>query len=227
MTAGRTVVVHTRLAGHVARVEAARRKASGVQIMTMEQLAGRLAGGFIQPIESGHSPRSGSGYHREHGVDRCGPAGGDVRTRRLVSHRHARPPSAAANLSDVRPRRDAIAARLCGRRRRGYCSAYAANRNALNDIRVRRSPYHSYEELLRTIAREAGLKPILIPVTFTAWYVLAWFAEILPNPLVTRNQVALMQVDNISSPHIPGFEELGISPHSVEDIFQQMLRSKR
>jgi len=86
---------------------------------------------------------------------------------------------------------------------------------------------YSYEELLRTIAREAGLKPNLIPVTFTAWYVLAWFAEILPNPLVTRNQVALMQVDNISSPHIPGFEELGISPHSVEDIFQQMLRSKR
>ena len=86
---------------------------------------------------------------------------------------------------------------------------------------------YSYEELLRTIAREAGLKPILIPVTFTAWYVLAWFAEILPNPLVTRNQVALMQVDNISSPHIPGFEELGISPQSVEDIFQQMLRSKR
>ena len=52
MTAGRTVVVHTRLAGHVARVEAARRKASDVQIMTMEQLAGRFAGGFIQPIEA-------------------------------------------------------------------------------------------------------------------------------------------------------------------------------
>ena len=98
----------------------------------------------------------------------------------LVSHRHARPPSAAADLSDVRPRPDAIAARLCGRHRRGYCSAYAASRNALNDIRVRRSPSYSYEELLRTIAREAGLKTILIPVTFTAWYVLAWFAEILP-----------------------------------------------
>jgi nitrite reductase/ring-hydroxylating ferredoxin subunit len=48
---------------------------------------------------------------------------------------------AAPDLSDVRPRPDAIAARLCGRRRRGYCSAYAASRNALNDIRVRRSPY--------------------------------------------------------------------------------------
>src|SRR4029079_3683342 len=29
---------------------------------------------------------------------------------------------AAPDLSDVRPRPDAIAARLCGRRRRGYCS---------------------------------------------------------------------------------------------------------
>jgi PD-(D/E)XK nuclease superfamily len=52
MTARRTIVVHTRLAGHMARVDAARRKASGVQIMTMGQLAGRLAGGFIQPIEA-------------------------------------------------------------------------------------------------------------------------------------------------------------------------------
>jgi hypothetical protein len=48
----RTIVVHTRLAGHMARVDAARRKASGLQIMTMGQLAGRLAGGFIQPIEA-------------------------------------------------------------------------------------------------------------------------------------------------------------------------------
>ena len=72
MTAGRTVVVHTRLAGHVARVEAARRKASGVQFMTMEQLAGRLPVGSSSRSKR-TSPRSGSGYHREHGVDRCGP----------------------------------------------------------------------------------------------------------------------------------------------------------
>jgi hypothetical protein len=52
ITARRTVVVQTRLAGHMARVEAARRKASGVQIMTKGQLAGRLAGGFIRPIEN-------------------------------------------------------------------------------------------------------------------------------------------------------------------------------
>ncbi len=30
-----------------------------------------------------------------------------------------------------------------------------------------------------------------------AWHVLAWFAEMLPSPPVTRNQVELMQVDNV------------------------------
>jgi NADH dehydrogenase len=33
-----------------------------------------------------------------------------------------------------------------------------------------------------------------------------------------------MQVDNVSSPEMPGFGELGISPHSVEEILQEMLR---
>jgi hypothetical protein len=47
----RTIVVHTRLAGHMARVEAARAGAHGVQILTMGQMAARLAGGFLAPID--------------------------------------------------------------------------------------------------------------------------------------------------------------------------------
>src|SRR5437660_4026881 len=51
MTSRRTIVVHTRLAGHMARVEAARAGAHGVQIVTMGQVAARLAGGFMRPID--------------------------------------------------------------------------------------------------------------------------------------------------------------------------------
>jgi PD-(D/E)XK nuclease superfamily protein len=47
----RTIVVHTRLAGKAARVDAARASAHGRKILTMDQLAARLAGGFFQPIE--------------------------------------------------------------------------------------------------------------------------------------------------------------------------------
>jgi uncharacterized protein YbjT (DUF2867 family) len=64
---------------------------------------------------------------------------------------------------------------------------------------------YSYEELLRAVAHEASLEPMLIPIPFAAWHVLAWFAEMLRSPPVTRNQVELMQVDNVSSPEIPGF----------------------
>jgi hypothetical protein len=35
--------------------------------------------------------------------------------------------------------------------------------------------------------------------------------------------VELMQIDTVSPPEMPGFIELGISPHSVEAILQKML----
>jgi hypothetical protein len=46
----RTIVVHTRLAGHAARVHAARAGENGAQILTMGQLAARQAGGLLRPI---------------------------------------------------------------------------------------------------------------------------------------------------------------------------------
>jgi len=83
---------------------------------------------------------------------------------------------------------------------------------------------YSYEEFLRTVASAAGIKPILIPVPFTAWHALAWIAEMLPSPPITRNQVELMQVDSASSSDTFGMGELGISPHSIEEILQDALR---
>ena len=82
---------------------------------------------------------------------------------------------------------------------------------------------YSYEELLRTVALEASVKSRLIPIPFAAWHVLAWFAEMLPRPLITRNQVELMQVDTVASPEMPGFRELGITPVAVEEILQEIL----
>ena len=84
---------------------------------------------------------------------------------------------------------------------------------------------YSYEELLRAVAREAGLQARLVPMPFAAWRALAVMAEMLPNPPVTRNQVELMQVDNVASPDMPGFAELGISPRPVETTLREILAS--
>jgi uncharacterized protein YbjT (DUF2867 family) len=82
---------------------------------------------------------------------------------------------------------------------------------------------YTYEELLRTIAQQANLKPVLMPLPFAAWHALAICAEMLARPPITRNQVELMQVDNVASPAALGFAELGIAPHSIEDILQEIL----
>jgi uncharacterized protein YbjT (DUF2867 family) len=83
---------------------------------------------------------------------------------------------------------------------------------------------YTYEELVRTIAREAGLKCGLMPMPFAAWHALAVLAEMLPSPPLTRNQVELMEIDTVASPGTPGFGELGISPHAIEDILPEILR---
>jgi NADH dehydrogenase len=83
---------------------------------------------------------------------------------------------------------------------------------------------YSYEEFLRSVASAAGIKPILIPVPFAAWDALAWIAEMLPSPTITRNQVELMQIDSTSAPDMPGLGELGISPHSIEEMLQDIIR---
>src|SRR5215831_20073780 len=82
---------------------------------------------------------------------------------------------------------------------------------------------YSYEELLKTVAHEAALRPTLIPIPFAAWHVLTCFTEMLPSPPVTRNQVELMQIDNVASLEMPGFGELGISPLSIEEILPEIL----
>ncbi len=82
---------------------------------------------------------------------------------------------------------------------------------------------YSYEELLRAVAREAGLSPMLVPIPFAAWHGLAWISEMLPRPRLARNQVELMQIDTVASPEIAGFAELGIPPHSIEETVQKLL----
>jgi NADH dehydrogenase len=82
---------------------------------------------------------------------------------------------------------------------------------------------YSYEELLRAVAHQAGVAPLLMPIPFAVWHALAGVSEMFPSPFLTRNQVELMQIDTVSSPEMPGFVELRISPHAVEAILQKML----
>jgi uncharacterized protein YbjT (DUF2867 family) len=86
---------------------------------------------------------------------------------------------------------------------------------------------YSYEELLRTIARTTGLRPVLMRMPFTLWDVVAGVAEVLPHPPLTRNQVELMQIDTTASDNLPGFRALSISPRSLEEELEAMLKQSK
>jgi uncharacterized protein YbjT (DUF2867 family) len=86
---------------------------------------------------------------------------------------------------------------------------------------------YSYEELLRTIARSARLRPVLMRMPFAFWHAVAGLAEILPQPPLTRNQVELMQIDTTASENRPGFRALGISPRSLEEELEGMLKHSK
>ena len=86
---------------------------------------------------------------------------------------------------------------------------------------------YSYEELLRTIAHIAGLRPVLMRMPFAFWNALAGVAEMLPQPPLTRNQVELMKIDTTASESLPGFRALRISSRSLEDELEAILRQNK
>ena len=83
---------------------------------------------------------------------------------------------------------------------------------------------YSYEELLKTLAHEMDRKPAFFPLPFAAWHALARISEILPSAPLTRNQVELMEIDNVARNDVPGFDRLNIAPRSIEEILPSILR---
>jgi len=77
---------------------------------------------------------------------------------------------------------------------------------------------YRYEELLQTVVSHLGLRRALMPVPFAIWQTAALFAEFLPHPFITRNQVELMTIDNVASPGCSGLHTLGIEPHGIEVV---------
>ena len=86
---------------------------------------------------------------------------------------------------------------------------------------------YTFENLLRTICAHLGVERMLVPVPFELWRPAAFAAEMLPHPPLTRNQVELMEVDNVAASDRSGFAALGIEPQSIESALQTYNGSHR
>jgi NADH dehydrogenase len=82
---------------------------------------------------------------------------------------------------------------------------------------------YSYRQLLELVMDHAGRRPRLIPLPFAVWDALALAAGVLPTPPLTEGQVALMKLDNIALPDLPGLESLGIRPTAISEVLTRAL----
>jgi uncharacterized protein YbjT (DUF2867 family) len=84
-----------------------------------------------------------------------------------------------------------------------------------------------FKELLEITLEQIGRKRLLVPLPFAVAKVQAFFMEFMPKPMLTRDQVRLLQHDNIVSPEAihagRTLEGLGISPTAMRAILPSYL----
>jgi NADH dehydrogenase len=83
---------------------------------------------------------------------------------------------------------------------------------------------YSYRALVQLALDLTGRRRPLLPVPYPVWHALAAVTASLPRRPISRDQVTLMQKDNVVSPGALGFADLGITPAALEAIAPTYLR---
>ena len=91
---------------------------------------------------------------------------------------------------------------------------------------------YSFRQLMRFTLDTIDRRRFLVPVPWFAAGPMGLFGELagkapFVEPLITRDQVETLKVDNVASGEHPGFEALGIKPSTVEAIVPDYLERFR
>jgi uncharacterized protein YbjT (DUF2867 family) len=86
---------------------------------------------------------------------------------------------------------------------------------------------YTFAELMRYMLKVLRRRRLLLNVPFGVAALQARLLELLPEPLLTRDQVELLKQDNVVAPGMPGLDALGITPTPIELIVPQYLARYR
>lgn len=84
---------------------------------------------------------------------------------------------------------------------------------------------YTFEQLLAYTLEVTGRRRLLVPLPFALARLQARLLELLPTPPLTRDQVSLLERDNVVTPGAAGLAELGIAPTPLEVIVPTYLRT--
>ncbi|MEO1018331.1 MAG: complex I NDUFA9 subunit family protein [Pseudomonadota bacterium] len=83
---------------------------------------------------------------------------------------------------------------------------------------------YTFKELLRYILEVTRRRRLLVSLPMAIARLQARFAERLPNPPLTRDQLLLLEIDNVTSENALGLSDLEIRPTPLELIVPQFLQ---
>ena len=82
---------------------------------------------------------------------------------------------------------------------------------------------YTFREAMELMLAEVRRRRPLVDLPFPVARLLAGFAELLPVPPLTRDQVALLKADNVASGGAPGLADLGVEATACEIVLPEYL----
>jgi len=82
---------------------------------------------------------------------------------------------------------------------------------------------YSFKELMEILLKEMKKKRFLIPIPFGLAKFKSYFLQLLPNPILTPDQVELLKHNNIVSGNYPTLNDLGITGTPIQSILSKYI----
>ena len=82
---------------------------------------------------------------------------------------------------------------------------------------------YSFKELMEILLREIKKKRFLVSVPWSFAKFQSYFLQMMPNPLLTPDQVELLKHNNIASGEHPTLKDLGITGTSIQSILPKYI----
>lgn len=81
----------------------------------------------------------------------------------------------------------------------------------------------SFRDILDLVCAETARQRMLLYYPAALAKINAWFLQMLPNPLLTVDQVRLLEIDNVADKDTPGINTFGIVPTPAQAILPSYL----
>ena len=76
---------------------------------------------------------------------------------------------------------------------------------------------------MEILLEEIKKKRFLIPIPFSVAKLQSYFLQMMPNPLLTSDQVDMLKYNNIVSGEYPTLEDLGIRGKTIQSILPKYI----